>query len=182
MGVRPGMMESRLEPIVESSIAGDEAGVDECHQEFRIVDLQFSELLDFAHLVSHDQPEIPQRMQDGAQRVLLSGAEVAAEQDEQIDVRMQKKLAPAIPANGDDGDGLWGLGRGREKLPHDRVEAVGKTGQRRAAAMAAQDVVLQFTTCFVELDGKRERHGGAPHTLYRSGAPPLRTDPLTSSS
>src|SRR5436190_528214 len=50
------MMEGRLEPIVESSIAGDE-----CHQEFGIVDLQLAELLDFAHLVSHDQAEIPQR-------------------------------------------------------------------------------------------------------------------------
>src|SRR5437762_12250345 len=98
MGVGPGMMERRLEPIIESAIAGDEARVDECHQEFGIVDLQLAELLDFAHLVSHDQAEIPQRMQERAQRVFLSGAEMAAEQHEQIDVRMQKKLAPAIPA------------------------------------------------------------------------------------
>jgi hypothetical protein len=101
--------------------------------------------------MADDQAEIPERMQDRAQHVFFGGAELAAEEHEEIDVGMQKELPPSVPADGDDGDGLRRPRGGGVDVPDDRVEPIGEASERRAAAMSAENFVAQFATRFVEL-------------------------------
>src|SRR5262249_17827462 len=157
----------------------------ERHQKLRVVDLQAVELVDLPHLVADDEAEIPERMQNRAQRLLFVDTQMAAEKDQEVDVGMEAELTASVAADGDDGDRLLRARRGGKHLPDHRVEAVGEARERRAAAVSAQDVVAQLTPRFGELGGKRRRlltertlagagrigHGGAPHTLYRVARP-----------
>ena len=96
--------------------------------------------------MAHHEAEIPERMQNRAHDAFLRVAEVAAEEQQQIDVGMKTELAPAVAADGDDGQRLLDSGRGGDQLPQERVEAIREAGQRRAAAMAAEDVFAQLAT------------------------------------
>src|ERR1051326_7217964 len=112
-------------------------------------------------------------MEDSAQRVLLVGAEMAAEEDEQVDVRMERQLPPPVAADGDDRQRLGRLRRRGDDLPEDGVEAIRKARERGAAAVTAQDLVTKLAASLLELPGEACRgagntadwilHGSAPH-------------------
>ena len=65
-----------------------------------------------------------------------AGLIVAGEQHQQIDVRVQAELAPAVAAEREDADGLRERARLGEQLLHQRVHAVGVLPQRLAPALA----------------------------------------------
>ena len=179
--VRAGVMERRLEAAVELEVARDRPRVDQRHQELGVVHLEARELVDLPDLVADDEAEVPERVQDGAEQPLFGRAEVAAEEDEQIDVGVEAELLAAVPADRDDRDGRHRRGAGRfpgrvvEDLADEAVEAFGEPRQRRAAAVAEHDVVAQLAArlfqqhrqaCrrrrvrFVERTRVHVRHGG----------------------
>ena len=90
--VGAGVMERRLEAVEQREVARDRPRVDQRHQELRVVHLETRELVDLPDLVADDEAEIPERVEDGAEQPFFGRAQVAAEEDEQIDVRVQAEL------------------------------------------------------------------------------------------
>ena len=64
---------------------------------------------------------------------------------------MERELAAAVAADGDDRHGLRRAGRGVDNLPDDGVEAIGEAGERGAAAVAAEDFVAKLAAGLLEL-------------------------------
>jgi hypothetical protein len=83
--------------------------------------------------------------------------EMAAEEQQQIDVGMKTELAPPVAADGYHRQRLIDPGCRDDQLPQDSVEAIREAGQRSAPAMAPKDVVAKLATRVVEGRGS----GGA---------------------
>ena len=61
-----------------------------------------AKILDVAHLVTDDDAEIPQRVEKPVDETLLGGADAAAEEQQEIDVRVQAEVPAAVAAERDD--------------------------------------------------------------------------------
>jgi hypothetical protein len=106
------MVEGRLEAAIEREISGDRPGVDQRHEKLGVVHFQARELINLTDLVADNETQIPQRVQKRAEQALLRLTQTAAEEHEQIDVRVKTELFPAVPADGNDRDWLFDSGRG----------------------------------------------------------------------
>src|SRR5262249_38388583 len=119
---------------------------------------------DLANLVADREACVPQRVQDGAHEMLLGRADLAVEQEEDVDVGVQAQLTTAVAAERDDQAG----GRAAHSISEERLEetvdAIGKLAQRRASALAARRGRRQLRS--------RAVHRGAPrrHARYAIGA------------
>ena len=197
MRVSAGVVERRLEAAIELEVARNRPRVDQRHQELRVVHLEARELVDLTDLVADDQAEIPERMEDGAEQPFFGLPQMAAEEDEQIDVGVEAELLAAVPADRDDRhrSDRFGSGRGVEDLAEEAVEAFGESRERRAAAVPEHDVVAQLAprlfqqhgqaggrgVRFVERARVHVRHGGVslrsrgnpmPYITYTGLRPP----------
>jgi hypothetical protein len=150
MSVRAGVAKGRLKPVEEFAVAGNEPGVYERHQEFRIIHFEPPEFLDFADLVSDDEAEIPERVQNRTDQALFGLVEMAAEEQEQIDVRVKTELSSAVAADGNDGHRPVDSRCREKQLPQDPVEAIREPGECRAAAAPLEDLVAQLSARVVK--------------------------------
>ena len=100
------------------------ASVPQIHQReqvFRIARVEAVEVGELAHVVTHLEPQIPQRMQQRFDEPLFGPSERTAEDHEQIDVRMKKLGAAAVPTHGTDRHRRPGVDAGTlHQLPDDR--------------------------------------------------------------
>ena len=99
--------------------------------------------------------EVPERVQKRPQKAFLPGGNAAAEEHQEIDIRMQAEVPPPVAAERDDRHRPFGRPGVDEQLPQQRVHPIGVTLERRAAAGAAGDVGTQLVTCGVERRAKR---------------------------
>ena len=94
-------------------------------------------------MTDHDA-EIPERVQERPEELLLGGADATAEQDQQVDVRMETQMAPAVTAEREHDDFVRlpaGVG---EQLPQHGVDTIGVAFERRPSARPAQHVGLEL--------------------------------------
>jgi hypothetical protein len=100
--------------------------------------------------VTDDEAEIPERVQNRTDEALFGFPEVAAEQQQQIDVRVKAQLAAAVAADGNHGHRPFDSRRRDDQLPQDRVQAVREPGERRASAVAPKDLGAQLAARIVK--------------------------------
>ena len=62
------------------------------------------DLEDVAHLMADHEPEIPQRVEDAAEELLLGRVDRPIEQHEEIEIGVEAEMAPSVTADGDDAD------------------------------------------------------------------------------
>lgn len=67
IGVRARRMEHRAESIKKIRLSRHESGIQQREKELRIVDFKIGELVDLTDLVTNDDTEIPQWVQEPAQ-------------------------------------------------------------------------------------------------------------------
>ena len=111
--VRRRGVKDRGEAIEQIAFAGDRPGVDEREQEFRVVGFERLEVAELAHLMADDDAEIPERMQERAERLLLVRTNRIAEEDQDIDVGVETEMAAAVAAEREDRRGRRDRGRNR---------------------------------------------------------------------
>src|SRR5438105_3345061 len=150
--------------IEKGRVAGDRARVEQREQEFRVVDFELGEVGHLPDLMADREARIPQRMQDGAHPFLFGFLDLAVEQEQDVDVRVQTQVAPTVAAERDD---EAGDGRARcfsEQPFEEFVEAVRKAPKGRASALAARGSRRQLLS--------RAFHGGERrrHARYATGA------------
>ena len=72
------------------------------------LELEPGEVVHLADLMADREAQIPQRMQDCAHPAFFRGSDLAVEQEEDVDVRLQAELPPAVAAERDDEAGVPG--------------------------------------------------------------------------
>ena len=102
------------------------------------------EVRQIADLVSDHQLQIPQRMQKPAQERLVLGADRPLEQDQDVDVGMEREVPPSVAAEGEDGDRAGRRRRVEEEALEQRVDAIGVALGRGVAGGAADRVLDQL--------------------------------------
>ena len=132
-------------------------------QEGRVADFDRQRFLERAHLMADRQAEIPERMEHALDERLLGRADVAGEDEQQIDVRVRRQRAAPIAAERRDGHVDRRRGeRGPDQAADQVVHVVGEPRVRRAAAQAALHGGREL------LAGRREELTGSPSILDRS--------------
>src|SRR4029434_3218045 len=101
--VRLGTMERGEELRMHRRIADDAPGVEQREEKLRVVRLEVREVRQIADLVSDHQLQIPERMQKPAQERLILGADRPLEQDQDVDIGMEREVPPSVAAEGKDG-------------------------------------------------------------------------------
>ena len=109
--------------------------------------------------MADDHAEVPQRMEELAQELLFVGTDAAAEQHEQIDVRLQTEMPPAIAAEREHRDVRVRRRDVGEQLPQHRIDAIGVALERGAAARTAQRIRLELGSGGVECRHEGGRAG-----------------------
>ena len=151
------------EPVEERARAANEPGIEQRQQEFRVVGLEIREFVELAHLVTHDDAHIPERMQKRAKEALLGRPDAAVEQQQQVDVGVKAEMPAAVAAKGNDRDGTFRAASLGVKRPQQRVDAIGVLLECRASASATSDIAAQLVARRVE----RHPDGGAGARLRR---------------
>ena len=145
-GVRLGPVKRRQEATVESGIAHDAAGVEQREQELGIVGFEPREVAKLAHLMPDDERQVPERVEKPPQESLVVGADRVLEQDEDVDVGVQREVSPSVAAERDDGGGLRGRRRLKEQALQQRVDPIGVAFEGGAVRGAARGLVDQLLT------------------------------------
>jgi hypothetical protein len=135
--------------IGEAVLAGEVAHVEERRRDGEVVTRQTTGLLHGAHRVAQLQPGIPDRVPERLGHGVHAATAVVEQQ--QIEIAARRQLAPPVPADGYEGDGLIrGLGG-------DGVEAlepgVGDAGEGSAQRCAREGTVGQQLVTTVERHG-----------------------------
>ena len=102
------------------------------------------EVAELADLMPDDQLQIPQRVEKPPQERLVVGADRPLEQDEDVDVGMQREVPASVPAEGEDGDRVRGRRRLEEQALQQRVDAIGVALGGGAAGGPADRVLDQL--------------------------------------
>ena len=172
VGARRGDVERVEQLPVERRVARHQTRVQQRQQELRVVHFQLGEVARFADLVTDDEPGVPQRMQQVAEKPLLRLAEGAAEKDEQIDVRVGTKVAPAIAAQRNQRNRGAGRVRRRRQPLQLVIDVSGIALERRHRAFTGQDVAPRRPPCLLEEPGRSarqdrtvSRHGDTVHLI-----------------
>src|SRR6202043_1718915 len=131
-------------------IADDPSGVQQGEQKFRIVRLEPLEIGELADLMAHDQVQIPQRMQEPPQETLLVGADRPFEQDQDVDIRMERQVPAPVAPERQDRYRRIGWRRREEEALQQRVDTIGVPLDGRAAGGALYRVMDQLLACRVE--------------------------------
>ena len=91
-------MKQHAETVEERARASDRTRIEERQEKLRVVGLQAVEVVQLAHLMADDHAQIPERVKEAAEELLLVRADATAEEHEQIDVGLQTEMASAVPA------------------------------------------------------------------------------------
>ena len=86
--------------------------------------------------MSEHELQIPERLQQIAHEPLIVGIDRAVEQHQEVDVRVQAEMTPAVAPERDHADGVVRGRRVPDDLIDDRVDAIGVAFDRRAASAA----------------------------------------------
>ena len=124
-------------PIEQRRVADDRARVGQREQEFRVVGGQAGALPRLAHVVPDGQAQIPERVQERVQKALVGIAQRTGKENQEVDIRVQAELPPAVAAQREDPDQLRRGARVGEQLLDERVHAERILPQRLAPALAA---------------------------------------------
>jgi hypothetical protein len=100
VGMRGRCVKEHAEPIEQRACASDRPCIEQRQQELGVVGLETSEVVQFTHLMADDHTKVPQRIEELAQELLFVGTDATAEQHQQIDVRLQTQVPPAVAAQG----------------------------------------------------------------------------------
>ena len=144
VGVRRGLMERHREPLEQRPIAGQRPRVDQRKQELGVVGLEGGKIGELADLLSDDDAEVPQGVEETVQEPFIGGTNRALKENEQVDIRPQTQLTAAVPAERDGGDRLRGRRRRFEQLTQQRVDPRRVSPERGASAKAAGRRVAEF--------------------------------------
>ena len=164
MRVERGPAKRRGEAIEEIAIARDRTGVEQREEKLRIVRLDMREVLQLADLVPDHESEIPQRLEKFSEPPLVRRVQRAREQHEEVDVRVEAEVTPAVAAQREDDRRGRVAERAGEQFGDEAVDGVGVLRQRRAAALSARRGVGQF------LPGSVEPRAAAAAGLSRRSA------------
>ena len=84
---------------------------------------------ELADVLADGQPEVPERLEQGADEALVARPHRILEQDQQVDVGVEAERAPAVAAKSADRHGGAGMDARRfGKLLHQRIHAAGESG------------------------------------------------------
>jgi hypothetical protein len=166
--VRRGRADARGHPIEQRRVAGDGARVEQREQEFGVVDFELGEVAHLPDLMADREVRIPQRMQDGADALLLVGSDLAVEQKKDVDVGVEAELTPTVAAERDDQAGRRAGRRVGEKALKELVDAIRKAAKRRPPALAARSRGRQFLSRAFD-GGERRRHARYWHAFVKPG-------------
>ena len=97
IGMRLPPAEQRREAIEQRALAGDGPGITERDDEFRIVDLEPRAVGELTHLVADDEAEIPQRVEEPADKPLIVGPNRAVEHHEHVEIRVETRCRRPYP-------------------------------------------------------------------------------------
>jgi hypothetical protein len=155
--VRGRRTDAAGDAIEQRRVAGDRPCVEERQQELRVVDFEPGEVADLPDLVADREPRVPHRVQDRADPFFLRLADLAVEEQQDVEVGMQAELTPAIAAERDDEARVRRWRRGVEQPLQELVDRFGKAPQRRSAALAARGRGRQRLPRAFHI-GERRRH------------------------
>ena len=148
--MRRGGVKRRGEPVEQIARAGDRPCVEQRQQELRIVRLERGKVGELAHLVPDDDAEIPERIQEVAKEPLVLRRDRMAEEDQQVDVRVEAEVPAAVPAERQHHNRIGGRTGIGVELAQERVDAVRIPLQRGASPRASRYVRTQLRTRRVE--------------------------------
>ena len=97
--------------------------------------------------MADSKAQVPQRMQDGAHASFFGGPDLAVEEQQDVDVRVQAELPSSVTAERHHETGAACIRRLGEQLLEQMVDAVRKTLERRASAVASRGRCAQRLTC-----------------------------------
>ncbi len=123
-GVRLGPVERGEESAVEPGIAHDAARVEQREQELWIVGFEPREVAELAHLMPDDERQIPERVEKSPQKSLVV-ANRPLEQDQDIDVGVEREVSPPVSTERDDRRRLRGRRSLEEQPLQERVDPIG---------------------------------------------------------
>src|SRR5206468_3984883 len=161
-GPRRSSSESVSSAIVRVAVRSRSA---QRQEELRVVGLEPLKIIDLAHLVTDDHAEIPQRVEKPVDETLLGGADAAAEEKQEIDIRMQTEVPAPVAAERDDGDRTVIGTRVGKELADQGVDPIGVPLKGAAPAGAARNRGAQLLPRGIE----RCLQGGAGRTGLRYG-------------
>ena len=124
----------------------DAARVEQCQQEFRIVRFELCEIAELAHLMPDDQWQIPERVEKPTQKRFVVGANGVVEEDEDVDVGMQRQVPPSVATQRDDSRGLRGRRRQEEQPLQERIDPVGVALEGDPVGGAARGLLDELLT------------------------------------
>ena len=142
--MRRGGVKQRTKSIEQDTEPGDRTRIEQRQQEFRIIGFESRELVEFPHLMSDHHAEIPERVQERAQELLLGRPDATTEQDQQVDVRMETQMPSAITAEREHHELVRLAARVGKQLPQHGVDTIGVAFERRPSTRSAQDVGLKL--------------------------------------
>ena len=137
--MRLGLVKHRAEALEHRARTRDGTCVEQRQEELRVVGLELLKIIDVAHLVTDDHAEIPQRVEKPVDETLLGGADAAAEEKQEIDIRVQAQVPAAVAAERDDGDRTVIGTRVGKELADQGVDAIGISLEGAAPAGAARN-------------------------------------------
>ena len=129
---------------VDRGVTDHPPGVEQREEKLRVVGLEPGKVGQLADLVSNHQVQIPQRMQKPAQERLIVGADRPCEQDEDVDIGMEREVPASVPAEGEDRDLACGHRRLEEQALQQRVDTIRVPLRRDPAGGPLQRVLNQF--------------------------------------
>ena len=130
----PRIERLRSQAIEHQVVGRDLPEIEQREQEFRVRDVGIAEIRELAHVVSERQLEIPQRLQHRPDEPLFGRTDRSAEDDQQIDIRVQAKRLAAVPAERTDGH--RGRGERAGLLDHQLHHTVHAPGVLRGGGAA----------------------------------------------
>jgi hypothetical protein len=156
--VRRRRVKQRVEPIEQVPCAGNQASVQQRQQELGVVGLQPRKVVDLADLVADDDPEVPQRMEERAEKSLARRLD-PLEQHQQIDVGVQRQMPSSVPAQRHHRHAVGGFAIGIQ-LAQQHVHTIRVALERRAAAGPIRHFGLQLRAGRIEAGRDRRMRAG----------------------
>ena len=141
-------------PLKHPGVARDQPQIEQRDQEFRVAEVRLAELVELAHVMADGQAEIPERLQDRVDETFFRRANRLLEEEQQIDVGMERQRPAAVAADRADRQrGAGVFARQLRELLHDGVDLTGVPGLHVAPGASLP------RRCNVLLPRRRERPG-----------------------
>ena len=150
VGVGRGGVKQHAETVEERARAGDRTRIEERQEKLRIVGLQPAEVVQLTDLMADDDTQIPERVEEATEELLLIGTDAAAKEHEQVDVGLQTQMASAVPAERQHRDLRVRPRHVGEQLAEHGIHTIGIALERGATAGTPQRVRLELGSSGIE--------------------------------